>query len=89
MGQDDSQSEWSDKGCLRGKFPRLSALTPHLQGKVKECWDGGWNPSLAAHLSEQRVGELISMQQMLEGRRPREGDTDGWIWRNEPFSIRS
>ena len=28
------------------------------------------------------------MQQMLEGRRPREGVTDGWIWRNEPFSVR-
>ena len=80
--------EWSDKGCLRGRFPRLFALTPHPQGKVKECWDGGWNPSLAAHLSEQRVGEFISMQQMLEGRRPREGVTYGWIWRNESFSVR-
>ena len=28
------------------------------------------------------------MQQLLEGRRPREGATDGWIWRNEPFSVR-
>ena len=27
------------------------------------------------------------MQQMLEGRMPREGSRDGWIWRNEPFSV--
>ena len=33
--------EWLDKGCLRGKFPRLFAITRHLQGIVKECWDGG------------------------------------------------
>ena len=44
--------EWSDKGCLREKFPRLFVLTRHPQGTVKECWDGGWNPSLAAHLSK-------------------------------------
>ena len=80
--------EWSNKGCLRGKFPRLFALTQHPQGTVKECWDGGWNPSLAAHLSEQRLGEFMSMQQMLVGRMPREGARDGWIWRNEPFSVR-
>ena len=80
--------EWSDKGCLRGKFPRLFAVTRHPQGTVKECWDGGWNPSFAAHLSEQRLGEFMSMQQMLEGWRPREGARDGWIWRNEQFSVR-
>ena len=78
----------SDKGCLRGKFPRLFALTQHQQSTVKECWDGGWNPSLAAHLSDQRLGEFMSMQQMLEGWRPMEGARDGWIWRNEPFSVR-
>ena len=80
--------EWSDKGCLRGKFPRLFALTQHPQGTVKEYWDGGWNPSLAAHLLEQRVEEFMSMQQMLEGQTPREGARDGWIWKNEPFSVR-
>ena len=80
--------EWSDKGCLRGEFPRLFALTQHPQGTVKECWDRGWNPSIAAHLSEQRVEEFMSMQQMLEGRRPRDDARDGWIWKNEPFSVR-
>ena len=30
----------------------------------------------------------MSMQQMLEGRRPRDGARDGWIWKNEPFSVR-
>ena len=80
--------EWSDMGCLRGKFPRLFALTRHPQGTVKKCWDGGWNPSLAAHLMEQRLGEFMSMQQMLEGRMPREGARDDWIWKNEPFSVR-
>ena len=30
----------------------------------------------------------MSMQQMLEGQRPREGARDGWIWKNEPFSVR-
>ena len=25
---------------------------------------------------------------LLKGRRPREGARDGWIWRNEPFSVR-
>ena len=75
--------EWSNKGCLRAKFPRIFALTQHLQGTVKECWDGGWNPSLAAHLSEQRVEEFMSMQQMLEGRRPREGARDGWMTRQD------
>ena len=24
----------------------------------------------------------------VRGWRPREGDTDGWIWRNEPFLVR-
>ena len=41
--------EWSDKGCLRGIFPRLFAITQHPQGTVKDCWDGGWSPSFAAH----------------------------------------
>ena len=47
-------------------------ITP--QGTVKDCWDGGWSPSLAAQLSDQRLEEFLSMQQMLEGWRPREGD---------------
>ena len=53
--------EWSDKGCLREKFPRLLAITRHPQGTVKECWDGGWSPSLAAHLSDQRLGGFLSI----------------------------
>ena len=64
------------------------AITRHPQSTVKECWDGGWSPSLAAHLSDQRLEEFLSMQQMLEGWRPREGARDGWIWRKEPFSVR-
>ena len=79
--------EWSDKGCLRGIFPRLFAITRHPQGTVKDCWDGGWSPSLAAQLSAQRLEEFLSMQQMLEGWRPREGTRDGWIWRKDTFSV--
>ena len=73
--------KWSDKGCLRGKFPW------HPQGTVKECWDGGWSPSLAVQLSDQRL-EFLSMQQLLEGWRPREGARDGWIWKKDEFSVR-
>ena len=54
--------EWSDKGCLRGKFPRLFAITQHPQGTVRDCWDGGWSPSLAVQLSDQRPKEFLSMQ---------------------------
>ena len=54
--------ESSDKGCRRGKFPPLFAITQHPQGTVKECWDGGWSLSLAAHLSDQRLEEFLSMQ---------------------------
>ena len=79
--------EWSDKGCLRGKFPRLFVITRHPQGTVKECWDGGWSPFLAAHLLDQRLEEFLSMQQMLERWRPREGARDGWIWMKDPFSV--
>ena len=25
---------------------------------------------------------------MLEGRRPRDDARDGWVWKNEPFSVR-
>ena len=80
--------EWSDKGCLRGKFPRLLAITRHLQGTVKDCWDGGWSLSLAAHLSDQGLEEFLSIHQMLEGQRPREGARDGRIWRKDTFSVR-
>ena len=59
-----------------------------MQGTVKDCWDGGWIPSLAAHLSAQRLEDFLSMQQMLEGWRPREGTRDGWIWRKDTFSVR-
>ena len=53
--------EWSDKGCLRGKFPRLLTITQHPQGTVKDCWDGGWSPSLAVQLSDQRLEEFFSI----------------------------
>ena len=79
--------EWSGNRCLRGKFPRLFAITRNPQGIVKECRDGGWSPSLAAHLSDQRLEEFLSMQQMLEGWRPREGAMHGWIWRKNTFSV--
>ena len=80
--------EWSDKECLRGKFPRLLAITQHPQGTVRDCWDGGWSPSLAVQLSDQRLEEFLSMQQLLEGWRPREGARDGWIWKKDDFSVR-
>ena len=35
-------------------------ITP--QGTVKDCWDGGWSPSLVAQLSDQRLEEFLSMQ---------------------------
>ena len=79
--------EWSNKWSLRGKFPRLFAITRHPQGTVRECWDGGWSPSLAVCLLDQRLEEFLSMQQMLEGWRPREGARDGWIWRKDVFSV--
>ena len=80
--------EWSDKGCLRGKFPQLFAITQQPQGTVRDCWDGGWSPSLAVQLSDQRLEEFLSMQQLLEGWRPREGARDGWIWKKDDFSVR-
>ena len=80
--------EWTDKGCLIGKFPRLFAITQHPQGTVRDCWDGGWSGSLAVQLSDQGLEEFLSMQQLLEGWRPWEGARDGWIWKKDDFSVR-
>ena len=54
---------------------------------VGDCWVGTWNPILEGTLLDQRVVELLSMQQSSIHKRPLCRELDGWAWENAPFSI--
>ncbi|XP_078446333.1 uncharacterized protein LOC144715273 [Wolffia australiana] len=56
---------WTSHGRFRDLFPHLYALARHWQVLVEECWDGVWCPTFAAILSNQRVEDFLSLQQIL------------------------
>ena len=69
-------------------FLRFFAISTNLGVTVAKCWDSTWNPTLAGALSDQRVEELLLMQQSLLHKQPQSGAQDGWVWIGAQFSVR-
>ena len=75
------------KHILREAFPHLFALTPNPNAMVRECWDVAWNPIFDEAISDQRIMELLRMQQFLAHKQPLRGECNGWVWDNAPLSV--
>ena len=70
---------WSRHGRLDRLFPRLYALSTDQGVVVRQAWNDAWVPPLPQALPDQRVAELISMQELLADRRLSEAARDAWV----------
>ena len=59
---------WSGQGRLDRLFPRLYALSTDQGVVVWPAWNDAWVPPLPQALSDQRVAELISTQELVADR---------------------
>ena len=77
--------DWSGHGRLCGVFPRLYALSTGLGALVRRAWHNAWVPALPTALFDQRVVELLNLQELLANRRP-EAAHDTWVWSGPSFT---
>ena len=55
---------------------------------MSQAWHGVWAPPMPAALSDQRMSELLCLQELLANQRQSEGQ-DGWTWCEPRFSVRA
>ena len=80
---------WSGHGQLDRLFPRLYALSTDQGVVVRRAWNDAWVLPLPQALSDQRVAELISLQELLADRRLSEAAQDAWVWSGPSFTTRA
>ena len=79
LGYGSASDSGGTRDGRRGQsFPRLFALAPDPECSVQRAWHGVWAPPLPAALSEQRMTDILRMQEYLLPRRPAKGG-DWWI----------
>ena len=81
-------NDWSGLGYLRQSFPCLFALSLDQEGTVNQAWHDAWAPALPEALFDQRVGDLLWLQELLADRQPSDRP-DAWIWSEPLFSVRA
>ena len=80
---------WSGHGQLDRLFPRLYALATDQGFLVRQAWNDTWVSPLPEALPDQRVAELISLQELLTDRCLSEAMQDAWIWSGPSFTTRA
>ena len=63
------EDNWSRHGRLSGVFPCLYALSTDPGILVQRAWHEAWAPALPVALSNQRVDELLRLQELLADQR--------------------
>ena len=56
---------------------------------MRRAWNDAWVLPLPQALSDQRVAELISLQELLDDRRLSEAAQDAWVWSGPSFTTRA
>ena len=56
---------------------------------MRRAWHDTWLPVLPAALTDQRVAELLRLQELLGDRRQVEAAPEMWVWRSSWFSARA
>ena len=56
---------------------------------MRRAWHNTWIPVLPAALTDQRVAELLRLQELLGDRRLVEAVPDMWVWSSSRFSARA
>ena len=72
-----------------GFFPRLHALSTDQGVVVRQAWYDAWVLPLPEALRDQRVAELINLQELLADRRLSEAAQDAWVWIGPIFTNRA
>ena len=80
---------WSRHGRLSGVFPRLYALSMDPRSSVQQAWHRAWAPALPEALSDQRVTELLRLQELLADQSLSEATQDAWVWNGPNFTVRA
>ena len=83
------QDNWSRHGRLSGVFPRLYALSMDPRSSVQQAWHRAWAPALPVALSDQRVTELLRLQELLADQSLSEATQDAWVWNGPNFTVRA
>ncbi|XP_057453105.1 uncharacterized protein LOC130744965 [Lotus japonicus] len=86
------KENWLGCGDLKGKFPRIFALSDHKDRRIKEMgewnndiwqWKLLWNRDLLER-EEERVQELL---QLIKNFSPKKGIEDRWVWTKEGSGV--
>ena len=83
------EDNWSRHGRLSGVFPRFYVLSTDLGISVQQAWHEAWAPALLVSLPDQRVDELLRLQELLADQRWSEGAHDAWEWSSPSFTVRA
>ena len=83
------QDNWSGHGHLSGVFPRLYALSMDPRASVQQAWHRAWARALPKALSDQRVAELLRLQELLADQRLSKATQDAWVWNGPSFIVRA
>ena len=60
-----SEGNWLGQGRLCGIFPRLYALSTDPEISMQRAWHELWVPALPEALPDQRVDELLRVQELM------------------------
>ena len=83
------EDNWSVYGHLSGVFPRLYTLSMDQRASVQQAWHRAWAPDLPEALSDQRVAELLRLQELLADQSLSEATQDVWVWSGPSFTVRA
>ena len=83
------EDNWSGHDRLGGIFPRLYALSMDSAVLVQRAWNGAWAPALPEALSDQRVAELLRLQELLANQCLSETTQDAWVWSGPTFTVQA
>ena len=86
LGDGETFRFWDENWSGHRLFPRLYALSMDKGVVVRRAWNDAWVPPLPQALSDQRVAELISLQELLADRRLSEVVQDAWVWSGPSFT---
>ena len=84
-----SDDNWSGHIRLDRLFPHLYALSTNQGVVVRQAWNDAWVPSLPQALANQRVAELLSLQELLADQRLSEAAQDAWVWSGPSFTTQA
>ena len=81
--------DWSGHSRLCGVFPRFYALSTDPGISVRQAWHDTWVLALPKALADQRVAELLSLQELFANRCSSKAARDAWVWSGPRFTARA